>query len=92
MAGFTDAVNVYGEERYQHGSDRVGLTHAYGIEFLPSEQWVLGLSYENGELEDAEQATIKRNAIALNAGYASENFKYGTALESYIKEVKKEKN
>ena len=78
---FTDAVNVYGEERYQHGSNRVGLTHAYGIEFLPSEQWVLGLSYENGELEDAEQATIKRNAIALNAGYATKNFKYGTALE-----------
>ncbi|XQW84975.1 OmpA family protein [Thalassotalea piscium] len=78
---FTDAVNVYGEERYQHGNNGVGLTHAYGIEFLPSEKWVLGLSYENGKLEDADQATIKRNAIALNAGYATKNFKYGTSLE-----------
>jgi len=78
---FSDTVNVYGEERYQHGDSRIGLTHAYGIEFLPSEQWVLGLSYENGEQESPGQTTLKRNAIALNAGYATQNFKYGTALE-----------
>ena len=78
---FTDTVSVYGEERYQHGSNRIGLTHAYGIEFLPSEQWVLGLSYENGEQEDPGQATITRNAIALNAGYATQDFKYSTILE-----------
>lgn len=78
---FSDAVNVYGEERYQHGNSRVGLTHAYGIEFLPSEKWLLGLSYENGKQEEPGQETLSRNAIAFNAGYATENFKYGTALE-----------
>ena len=78
---FTDAVNVYGEERYQHGSSGVGLTHAYGIEFLPSERWTLGLSYENGELEGTGQGTIKRNSIALNAGFAKQSFKYSSALE-----------
>lgn len=78
---FTDSVNVYGEERYQHGDSRVGLTHAYGIEFAPSEAWTLGLSFENGKQEQPGQVTLTRNAIALNMGYATADFKYGTALE-----------
>ena len=78
---FTDSVNVYGEERYQHGDSSVGLTHAYGIEFLPNEAWTLGLSFENGKQEQPGQPTLTRDAIALNLGYATESFKYGTALE-----------
>lgn len=78
---FSDAVNVYGEERYQHGDSRIGLIHAYGIEFLPSEKWVLGLSFENGEQEEPGQVTLERNAISLNVGYATTDFKYGAALE-----------
>jgi len=77
---YSDSVNVYGEERYQHG-DNVGLTHAYGIEYLPSERWLLGLSLENGTQEDPGRATLERNAVVLNANYAEENFKYGGALE-----------
>lgn len=78
---FTDTVNVYGEERYQHGNSRIGLTHAYGIEFAPTEAWTLGLNYENGKQEQPGQLTLARNAVALNLGYATTDFKYGTALE-----------
>lgn len=78
---FTDSINVYGEERYQHGDSRIGLTHAYGIEFTPTDAWTLGLNFENGKQEQPGQLTLSRNAVALNMGYATSDFKYGTALE-----------
>lgn len=78
---FSDSVSVYGEERYQHGDNRVGLTHAYGIEYVPSEKWVLGASIESGEQEQPGQPALSRNAIALLASYTNEGFKYGAAVE-----------
>lgn len=78
---YSDTINVYGEERYQHGDSRVGLTHAYGIEYLASERWLLKLSLENGTQEEPGRPTLERNAVAISANYASANFKYGGALE-----------
>lgn len=78
---FSDSVSVYGEERYQHGDSQVGLTHAYGIEYVPSEKWVIGAAIESGEQEQPGQPTLTRNAIALQANYTQNSFKYGTALE-----------
>jgi len=78
---YSDTVNVYGEERYQHGDNRVGLTHAYGIEYLPSERWLLGLSLENGTQEEPGRPSLERNAVVVNANYATTDFKYGGALE-----------
>lgn len=78
---FTDNTSVYGEQRYQHGDSRVGLTQAYGIEYQADDAWLLGLSYENGSIESPEAATLDRNAIALSASYKQGGFKYGGALE-----------
>ena len=78
---FSDSVNVYGEERYQHGNNRVGLTHAYGMEYVPNERWLLGLSFESGTQQEPGRETLERNAVVLNANYATADFKYGGALE-----------
>ena len=78
---YSDSLSVYGEERYQHGTSQKGLTHAYGVEYLPSKNWLVGVSFENGSQEQAGQENLNRNAVALNANYTSDNFKYGGALE-----------
>jgi len=78
---YSDAINVYGEERYQHGKSQQGLTHAYGIEYVPSESWLVGLSFENGSQEQAGEESLERNAVAFNANYTTTDFKYGGALE-----------
>ncbi|GHE88919.1 OmpA family protein [Thalassotalea profundi] len=78
---YSDTINVYGEERYQHGDSRVGLTHAYGIEYLPSERWLLSLSLENGTQEEPGLPSLERNTVAINVNYATTDFKYGGALE-----------
>jgi len=78
---FTDSTSVYGEERYLHGQGQTGLTHAYGVDYSPTEHWTFGLALENGEMQQPDRTSIDRNAVSLSAGYASRNFKYAGAIE-----------
>ena len=88
---FSDSISVYGEERYQHGDSQAGLLHAYGIEFLPNDRWVMGMKIENGEQEQPGQVNLKRNALAVNLAYAKDDLKYSTALEYRQDKQDKEK-
>lgn len=76
---FNDVVSVYGEERASFG-DTTGVTHAYGIDFIPAERWSLGASFQVGDLEDAFQR-IEREVYTATAGYAGETVNFGTAFE-----------
>jgi len=78
---FSDSTSVYGEERYLHGDGQKGLTHAYGVEYSPSQRWNFGLAMENGEMRQPGQLSIDRSAVSFSAGYATSNFKYAGAIE-----------
>ncbi len=79
---YTDTMSVYGEERYTHGDVPTGLTHAFGVDYTPSERWNFGGNIEAGVLEDKNTgAETERRAIGLNAGYNFGAIVYSAAVE-----------
>jgi hypothetical protein len=79
---YTDTTSVYGEERYTHGDVPTGLTHAFGVDYVPDERWNFGGNIEAGTLEDKTTgADTERRAVGLNAGYNFGAVTYAAALE-----------
>ncbi len=78
---YTDTVSIYGEERYAYGDQPVGLTHAYGVDLAPTDQWNIGTSLETGKLRNQTDNSIKRLALGVNLGYSYEKIKYAGAIE-----------
>jgi hypothetical protein len=78
---FTDAVSVFAEGRYDHGSGPSGLTQAYGVDFSPTKSWRFGLRYETGALADAYSGDIKRHAFGGNVDYTNAAWRWSSALE-----------
>ncbi|MBL4711809.1 MAG: flagellar motor protein MotB, partial [Gammaproteobacteria bacterium] len=86
---YSDTISVYGEERYTHGDVPTGLTHAFGVDYVPSEHWNFGASIEAGKLEDKNTgAETDRQAIGFNAGYNFGAVIYSLALEYRIDDTK----
>ncbi len=81
---FTDAVSVFAEGRYDHGSGPTGLTQGYGIDFSPTKSWRFGLRYETGDLSDANSGDIKRHAFGANVDYTQSAWRWSTALEHRV--------
>ena len=77
---YSDALSVYGEERYLHGGNEQGLTHAFGVDLVPDERWKFGLAIEAGRVT-SDTSDLRRSAISLSMDYARDAFKYGSALE-----------
>ena len=78
---YSDALSVFGEGRYQHGDSASGLTHAYGLDYAPTDTWTFGLNFETGELTQNDNTRLDRTAVAATAGYHTDDVKFGTALE-----------
>ncbi|MCK4708567.1 MAG: flagellar motor protein MotB, partial [Gammaproteobacteria bacterium] len=79
---YTDTISVYGEERYTHGDVPTGLTHAFGVDYVPSEVWNFGASLEAGTLKDKlTSAEMDRIAMGINAGYNFDDIVLSSALE-----------
>ena len=78
---FTDSVSLYAEERYQHGDGPSGLTHAFGLDLSPNEQWSYGLKLEAGDLSDPVTGDLSRHAVGLSMGYRKDSTRYAGALE-----------
>jgi len=78
---YSDTLSVYGEERYAYGDQPVGLTHAYGVDLAPTDQWNIGVSAETGKLRNPTGSSIRRLALGLNLGYSFEKIKYAGAVE-----------
>ncbi len=77
---YSDWVSVYGEEQLLHGDNGEGLTHAYGVDLTPNEEWKFGLAIENGHI-NTDTSEIQRRAASISADYARNDVKYGGNLE-----------
>lgn len=76
---FNNHLSVYGEERASFG-DTAGLTHAYGIDITPTDEWSFGAGLEVGEIEEPGR-DIDREAYTATAGYADDRVSGGLAFE-----------
>ncbi|MGB0843413.1 MAG: hypothetical protein ACPGVN_01565 [Alphaproteobacteria bacterium] len=82
---YTDALTVYGEERIKHGDRGVNaLTHAYGIEYVPSDAWTFGANFEVGSVMDTAGNDVKRTAVSGTLGYKTDGFNIGGGLEARL--------
>jgi len=77
----SEQVGLFGETRWTNGAGPQSLTHAFGVDLAPSEQWTTGVKMEVGTLSDPLAGDLKRRAIGLSAGYSHERIKFTTALE-----------
>jgi hypothetical protein len=78
---FTDSASVFGEERLRHGGGYSGLTHAFGLDFVPFERAKAGLGFETGKLTDPLQGDVQRNAMSASFGYAHAGLAYSGKFE-----------
>jgi hypothetical protein len=67
---FTDSFSVFGEEKLRHGGGFSGLTHAFGVDFVPYEKWKAGIAFETGKLSDPISGDAQRTAVSASVGYA----------------------
>ncbi|RZV44458.1 MAG: DUF11 domain-containing protein, partial [Acidimicrobiales bacterium] len=73
---YSDALSVYGEERFQFNEVGLnGLTHAYGVDYKPG-NWNLNASAEVGRVQELE-----RVALSAGAGFTGERMKAGVQGE-----------
>ena len=78
---YTDSVSVFGEERLRHGGGYSGLTHAYGLDFVPYEHWKAGLGFETGNLTDPLSGDVQRTAVSASMGYKFSDIVYTAKFE-----------
>ena len=79
---YSQAVTVYGEERYAHGDVPTGLTHAYGLDMQATPTWTVGMSLEAGTLQDQNTgAETRRRAFGFTGTRAGDALDYRGALE-----------
>jgi hypothetical protein len=79
---YSDALSVYGEERFTHDNSQVrDLTHAYGLDYALSKSLKIGGSIQNGITDSGEETALERTATTLTLNYSKKGFSYGSALE-----------
>lgn len=69
---FSDTFSVFGEEHLRYGGGYSGLTHAFGLDFIPQEHWKTGLTFETGELTDPLQGDVKRTSVSPTFGFTKD--------------------
>lgn len=79
---YSNFLSAYGEEKFVHKNSNVtGLTHVYGIDYSPTSRWDMGVSFENGTVEDIDQDSQDRTSVSVNFGYHYKDFKWTSAVE-----------
>jgi len=78
----SDSTSVFVEERYQHGRQLTGLTHATGVQLVPTERWSFSVNSDIGTLKDRfSGAETQRVAGGLNVGFGTEAMQLSTSVE-----------
>lgn len=65
---FNSNLSVYAEESYYHGGGNDGLTHTFGVDFTPWEDFTVG-----GNVELGEVGNLDRTAVSLDMGYGTQD-------------------
>ena len=77
----SDSASVYAENQYQHATV-TGLTRAVGIDYVPFENWTIGVNWESGETRDRETAAeTRRRAGGFRAGYGTKALSISSGVE-----------
>jgi len=77
----SETARVFGENRLTHGAGPQGLTHAFGVDLAPFDDWTMGVKAETGRISDPLGGDYKRNAVGFAVGYKKDKTRYAGSLE-----------
>ncbi|SDQ63524.1 hypothetical protein [Pseudoxanthomonas sp. CF125] len=74
--------NVYNESQYlkDTSSESAGLAHTFGLDFMPSPGWNLGLTVMDGDL-DSSSGHVDRRAYSVSGGRTDPRTQWSSKLE-----------
>lgn len=77
-----DQIRAVTETRLQQDQSSNALIHHLGFEYAPTQQWNLGLSFQNGKVENPQsQAVVQRESVSLSAAYNHHRINAASKLE-----------
>ncbi len=76
----SNQVTIYNESQYLKAPNETGLAHTFGLDFIPSRGWNIGLSLQDGELE-ALSGTVDRQAATISGAYRSPVMDWSSKIE-----------
>lgn len=79
---FSDSLSIYGEEQIALGRTGRDLTHAYGVDFRPWDQWAFGASFEIGTINDDVLGDFEREAFSLSVAHTGEALRFSSNFEA----------
>ena len=78
----SDSTSVFLEERYQHGRNLTGLTHATGVQLAPNERWSFSINSDIGTLKERDTgAETDRVAGGMSIGYGTRALQLSAGVE-----------
>ena len=76
----SNQLSVFNERQFIRGDREAGISHAFGLDFVPRPGWNIGLSLQKGELE-ALSGQVDRDAATLSGGYRGERLGWQSKVE-----------
>lgn len=78
---YSDATQVFAEQRLMRGAGPTGLVHGFGLDHRPDDRWSYGARLETGRVSDPLAGDLERIAVAGSIGFVEGRFRYAGALE-----------
>ena len=76
----SNQTTVFTESQFSRGQRESGVTHAFGLNFIPRAGWDLGLSLQHGEL-DALSGPVERDAATLTGRFRNQSIEWSSKIE-----------
>ncbi|NNF61145.1 MAG: hypothetical protein HKN06_07430 [Gammaproteobacteria bacterium] len=76
----SNQVSVFNERQFSRGNQEAGVSHAFGLDFIPRPGWNFGLSIQSGDLE-ALSGPVERDAATLSGQYRNQEVQWAAKFE-----------
>ena len=78
---FSSALSIHGENKIGHGGQAPSVMLSFGLDWDPTEQWSVSVSFENGHVDNEDTGRFRRTAATFGVGYTSDTVRFATNVE-----------
>ena len=78
---FSSALSIHGENKIGHGGQAPSVMRSFGLDWDPTEQWSVSVSFENGHVDNEDTGRFRRTAATFGVGYTSDTVRFATNVE-----------
>ena len=76
----SNKTSLFNESQWLKAGNEQGLSHTFGMDFYPIENWNYGFTLQQAEL-DSFNGTVDREAVSVRGGHTSPGTSWSSALE-----------